>query len=79
MQLKQLLIKIQMLCLALVDEESEVANVASIMFKEQEGAFLAGAAAALMTKSDKIGFVGGMDIPVITRFHAGFVAGVAGC
>jgi basic membrane protein A len=62
---------------ALVDEESEVANVASIMFKEQEGAFLAGAAAALMTESDKIGFVGGMDIPVITRFHAGFEAGVA--
>ncbi|MHA6258766.1 BMP family lipoprotein [Sporosarcina sp. CAU 1771] len=61
----------------LVDEESEVANVASIMFKEQEGAFLAGAAAALMTKSNKIGFVGGMDIPVIERFHAGFVDGVA--
>lgn len=61
----------------LVDEESEVANVASIMFKEQEGAFLAGAAAALMTKSDKIGFVGGMEIPVIERFHAGFVEGVA--
>lgn len=61
----------------LVDEESDVANVASIMFKEQEGAFLAGVAAALMTKSDKIGFVGGMEIPVIERFHAGFVAGVA--
>jgi basic membrane protein A and related proteins len=61
----------------LVDEESEVENVASIMFKEQEGAFLAGAAAALMTKSDKIGFVGGMEIPVIERFHAGFIAGVA--
>ena len=30
-----------------------------------------------MTKSDKIGFVGGMDIPVIERFEAGFVAGVA--
>ena len=61
----------------LVDEESDVANVASIMFKEQEGAFLAGVAAALMTKSNKIGFVGGMDIPVIERFHAGFVDGVA--
>ena len=61
----------------LVDEESEVADVASIMFKEQEGSFLAGAAAALMTKSDQIGFVGGMEIPVIERFHAGFVAGVA--
>lgn len=62
---------------ALVDEESEVANVASIMFKEQEGAFLAGVAAARMTKSNKIGFVGGMEIPVIERFHAGFIDGVA--
>ena len=60
----------------LVDEISDRPNVASIMFKEQEGAFLAGVAAALMTKSDKIGFVGGMDIPVIERFHAGFVEGV---
>ncbi|MCZ2258766.1 BMP family lipoprotein [Sporosarcina sp. G11-34] len=59
----------------LVDEESDVANIASIMFKEQEGAFLAGAVAALMTKSDKVGFVGGMEFPVIERFHAGFVAG----
>lgn len=61
----------------LVDEIADRPNVVSIMFKEQEGAFLAGAAAALMTKSDKIGFVGGMEIPVIERFHAGFVAGVA--
>ena len=61
----------------LVDEISDRPNVASIMFKEQEGSFLAGVAAALMTKSDKIGFVGGMEIPVIERFEAGFVAGVA--
>ncbi|MEK5039489.1 BMP family lipoprotein [Sporosarcina sp. FSL K6-3457] len=61
----------------LVDEISDRPNVASIMFKEQEGSYLAGVAAALMTKSDKIGFVGGMEIPVIERFHAGFVAGVA--
>ena len=61
----------------LIDEIVDRPNVASIMFKEQEGAFLAGVAAALMTKSDKIGFVGGMEIPVIERFQAGFVAGVA--
>ena len=60
----------------LVDEIADRPNVVSIMFKEQEGAFLAGATAALMTKSNKIGFVGGMEIPVIERFHAGFVAGV---
>ena len=57
----------------LVDEIADRPNVVSIMFKEQEGAFLAGATAALMTKSNKIGFVGGMEIPVIERFHAGFV------
>lgn len=60
----------------LVDEIADRPNVVSIMFKEQEGAFLAGATAALMTKSNKIGFVGGMEIPVIERFHAGFLAGV---
>ncbi|MBB4823872.1 basic membrane protein A [Sporosarcina luteola] len=61
---------------AIIDGEVDQPNVASILFKEQEGAFLAGVAAALMTKSDKIGFVGGMEIPVIERFQAGFEAGV---
>lgn len=60
----------------LVDEIADRPNVVSIMFKEQEGAFLAGATAALMTKTDKVGFIGGMEIPVIERFHSGFVAGV---
>ena len=46
------------------------------MFKEQEGSYLAGVAAALMSKTKKIGFVGGMEIPVIERFNAGFVEGV---
>ncbi|MGG0670754.1 BMP family lipoprotein [Sporosarcina koreensis] len=62
---------------AIIDGVVDQPNVASILFKEQEGAFLAGVAAALMTKSDKIGFVGGMEIEVIERFEAGFVAGVA--
>lgn len=62
---------------AIIDGVVDQPNVASILFKEQEGAYLAGVAAALMTKSDKIGFVGGVDIPVIERFEAGFVAGVA--
>lgn len=46
------------------------------MFKEQEGSYLAGVAAALMSESKQIGFVGGMEIPVIERFEAGFLAGV---
>jgi basic membrane protein A and related proteins len=61
--------------LAIIDSEVAADNVASILFKEQEGAFLAGVAAASMSKTGKIGFVGGVDIPVINRFHAGFKAG----
>lgn len=63
--------------LGIVDSGLEgVANVVSVSFKENEGAFLAGVVAGTMTESDKVGFVGGMEIPVIQRFHAGFVAGV---
>ena len=62
--------------LAIIDAVVEQDNVASVLFKEQEGAFLAGVAAALMTETGKVGFVGGMDIPVIERFEAGFLAGV---
>lgn len=61
---------------SIIDATVDAPNVASILFKEQEGAFLAGVAAASATKSNKIGFVGGIDIPVINRFHAGFVEGV---
>ena len=61
---------------AIVDDEVKQPNVASILFKEQEAAFLAGVAAALTTKTNQIGFIGGMEIPVIERFEAGFLAGV---
>ncbi|MCP3739155.1 BMP family lipoprotein [Rossellomorea sp. BNER] len=62
---------------AIVDAVVEQPNVASIMFKEQEASFLAGVAAANATKTNKIGFIGGMEIPVIDRFETGFLAGVA--
>lgn len=62
--------------LAIIDSVVDAPNVASVMFKEQEGSFLAGVAAALMSESKQIGFVGGMEIPVIERFEAGFLAGV---
>ncbi|WP_332648261.1 BMP family lipoprotein [Lysinibacillus sp. 54212] len=61
--------------LAIIDSVVDAPNVASVLFKEQEGAFLAGVAAAEMSESGKIGFVGGQSIPVIERFHAGFEAG----
>ena len=51
-------------------------NVQTVIFREHEGSFLAGALAALATKSGKLGFVGGIEIPLIKKFEAGFVAGI---
>ena len=51
-------------------------NVAALKFKEEEGSFLVGAIAALVGHSKKIGFVGGMDVPLIQKFEAGYKAGV---
>jgi basic membrane protein A len=52
-------------------------NLAALKFREEEGSFLVGALAALVGKSKKVGFVGGMDIPLIHKFEAGYRAGVA--
>ncbi|WP_449621913.1 BMP family lipoprotein [Robertmurraya sp. Marseille-Q9965] len=60
----------------LIDEVSELENIASITFKEQEGSFLVGMVAAMTSKTDKIGFVGGVDVPLIHHFEAGFKQGV---
>jgi len=51
-------------------------NVAALKFKEEEGSFLVGAMAALVGGSNKVGFVGGMDVPLIQKFEAGYKAGV---
>jgi basic membrane protein A len=51
-------------------------NVAALKFKEEEGSFLVGALAALVGNSKKVGFVGGMDVPLIQKFEAGYKAGV---
>jgi basic membrane protein A and related proteins len=51
-------------------------NLVALTFKEEEGSFLVGALAALKSKTHKVGFVGGMEIPLIQKFQAGFVAGV---
>ncbi len=51
-------------------------NLAGLVFAEHEGSFLVGAAAALKSTSGIVGFIGGVDIPLIRRFHAGFEAGV---
>src|SRR5262249_12434697 len=51
-------------------------NLVGLKFREQEGSFLAGAAAALVSRTATVGFVGGMDIPLIHRFEAGYRSGV---
>lgn len=60
----------------LVDEDAKMPNVRSVMFEEQEGSYLVGALAALHSKSGKVGFIGGMDVPLIRRFQMGYEAGV---
>ena len=61
---------------AIIDMVVDAPNVASIVFKEQEGSYLVGVLAALASKTGKVGFVGGMDIPLIRRFACGYVGGV---
>lgn len=60
---------------AIVDMVVEQPNVRSIVFKEQEGSYLAGVAAALASESGAVGFVGGMDIPLIRKFECGYLGG----
>lgn len=51
-------------------------NVEGLSFREEEGAFLVGAVAGLLSRSHRVGFVGGMTIPLIRKFEAGYTAGV---
>ena len=59
----------------IVDMVVGLPNVQSVVFKEQEGSFLVGAMAAMASKTGKVGFVGGMDIPLIRRFECGYEQG----
>lgn len=54
---------------------NESSNIAGLNFKENEGSFLVGAIAALKAKGQKVGFIGGVTIPLIQRFENGFKAG----
>ena len=58
-----------------IDTVVDLPNVRSVLFKEHEGSFLVGVAAALSSKTGKIGFVGGMDIPLIRKFVCGYEQG----
>jgi basic membrane protein A and related proteins len=61
---------------AIIDDNIEEPNAAGLKFAEEQGSFLVGVAAAQASKSNKIGFVGGVRIDLIQKFEAGFVAGV---
>jgi basic membrane protein A len=60
----------------IIDAVVEQPNVQSVVFKEHEGSFLVGMAAAMASKTGKVGFVGGMDIPLIRNFEHGYRQGV---
>jgi basic membrane protein A len=60
---------------AIVDGVSNLPNVASLVFKEHEGSYLVGVLAAMTTRTATLGFLGGMDIPLIHRFLRGYEEG----
>jgi basic membrane protein A and related proteins len=62
---------------AVIDAATDGPNIASIVYREQEGDFLMGVLAAMLTKTKSVGVIGGTDIPAIQRIMAGFKQGVA--
>jgi basic membrane protein A len=50
-------------------------NLVGLVFREEEGSFLVGVVAGLKSKTGRVGFIGGMDVPLIHRFEAGYIAG----
>lgn len=71
--------KVDFACVDYTVKEGETLppNLVALKFKEEEGSYLVGALAGLTSKTHTVGFVGGMDIPLIKKFEAGFKAGVA--
>ena len=60
---------------AIIDAVVDAPNVASVTFREEQGSFLAGAAAELASKTHHLAFIGGVDIPLLRKFEVGFIAG----
>jgi basic membrane protein A len=61
---------------AIIDMVVEKPNVRSVVFKEQEGSYLVGVMAAMASQTGTVGFVGGMNVPLIGKFECGYVSGV---
>jgi basic membrane protein A len=68
--------RVKFACVDYVPAPRMPQNLVGLKFREEEGAFLVGAAAGLVSKTKTVGFVGGMEIPLIRRFEAGYRAGV---
>jgi basic membrane protein A and related proteins len=60
----------------IVDSVVDLPNVRSVVYKEEEGSYLTGILAGMASKTGKVGFVGGMDIPLIRKFACGYAQGV---
>ncbi len=73
--LKQVATDYPQLHFVLIDSVADLPNVASLLFKEHEGSFLVGMIAAYKNKTGTIGFIGGMDIPLIHKFATGYEEG----
>ena len=61
----------------IIDGVVDAPNVQNVIYKEHEGSFLVGVMAAMASNSGTVGFLGGMDIPLISRFECGYKQGVA--
>jgi len=59
----------------IIDTQVDLPNVRSVLFKEHEGSFLVGLLAAQASKTGKVGFIGGMDVPLIRKFACGYLQG----
>ncbi|HWL81513.1 MAG TPA: BMP family ABC transporter substrate-binding protein [Roseomonas sp.] len=59
----------------IIDAVVEAPNVESVLFREEQGSYLAGMLAAMTSATGKVGFVGGMDVPLIRKFACGYVQG----
>lgn len=59
----------------IIDSVVSLPNVESVIFRDEEGSFLVGMLAAMASKSGKVGFIGGMDIPLIRKFQCGYEQG----
>ncbi|MGB3643024.1 MAG: BMP family ABC transporter substrate-binding protein [Mesorhizobium sp.] len=60
---------------AIIDDQVDLPNVRSLKFKDNEGSYIVGVLAAMASKTKKVGFIGGMDVPLIRNFECGYVGG----